>query len=84
MAFKRINYQKVTVPVVGDKGVIVDQPQGYLFFHKDSEGGIVVNEEGKIGGGGYPYVNLRRNTTPTDGDMRDLIEHQAEQQRRRV
>lgn len=46
------------------------------FFSKDEEEGFRVTEEGYVGGGGYPYVTLRRNENPSKSDIKDLIEHE--------
>lgn len=69
--------QPVFVPEVGKKGVMVQHPGNYtLFFNQDTEGGIIVTEDASFGSGGYPYITLRRNEAPTEGDMKELIEHQ--------
>ena len=65
------------MPRVGKNGEMVQHPGNYtLFFKPDNEGGITVTKEASFGSGGYPYIILRRNETPTDSDMKELIEHQ--------
>jgi hypothetical protein len=57
-----------------EKSVVVQTGCGQKIFRRDDDGQIVYDEEGYIGGGGYPYVTLGRDIPANERDMKELLE----------